>query len=243
MTRLSWDVLKQIWPYISAVTGALAKWPSILKKFPFLTKIWVRATLGAVACCSLGFYAGYLNYERQWVLTDRVEGPLFKFPGKQAPGETWSQWMMDPQQYTKSQAKNLSIQMLKHSDFLYDGIVRPPVVGILSGQDSISHGLHGRTAIAIPKYQIGRFWRFSTARLTVKVSRYEGFPPRISVFVNENPIGEINPADQSLEYRDITFPSRYLDPYNNHIYLEPDYADPRLGSRLMYVDSIQIETY
>ena len=239
------EVLGQV-SLLIAIAGALLELLSrLLKSLSFLDRQWVRYALNATAFASLGFYIGYLHYERRWVLTNHVQGQVYDFDVKQAARKTWCQWMMDAQDISVLKRKGLVIyEQFPWKDFLFEGKGRPKI-GFLSAQDRLHpEEPQGRVAVAIYEYELGRFSMASTGKLTLRTSkRTTGVIPRIAVMVNEHYIGSIKLDDQSTEYA-ISFKSGFLWPSHNYIYLEPSFDEHPSGkSRLLYLDAVDIATY
>ena len=244
MTLPSKELLEQISLLIAIVSGLLALLPRLFKRLSFLHRPVVGYGLSAVALCSLGFYLGYLHYERDWMLVDHVQGRSYDFTEQQGARKYWCQWMMDAQNTSALEKNGLRVyETFPWKDFLYEG-KGAAKVGFLSAQDSHDSGEpHGRVAVAIYDYDLGRFPKSSTARLTIRASKHTPeIPPKIAVVINEKHVGTIDLNQQSTPYT-ITFESRPLDHNRNYIYLEP-YFDkaPSGDSKLLYLDSVDIAT-
>jgi hypothetical protein len=250
MTLPSKEVVVQVSAVVALLSGVLKLLPLLFKRLSFLGKPWARYPLSVVALCSLGFYGGYLYYERRWSLADQVQAQIYDFSVKQAGGKkegnTWCQWMLDAQDTTFLKKNGLVIfEQLSLNDFLYEGKEARPRVGFLSAPDGRLTGEpQGRMAVAIYNYDLGGFPASSAARLVLTASKSTSdAPPRIAVIVNDHQVDTIRPSAGSKEYS-IKFPSRYLSPWNNYIYLQPSFDEMQRGkSKLLYLDSLEITTY
>jgi hypothetical protein len=243
------DVLKH-WELLISIISGILTLASGFVKIRFL-----RYVFGAIFFFSLGFYLSFLHYERNWVLTDNVRGRLYDFKDKQScvpespqhpSTKVWCQWMMD--HYDAGTVRNMSKkllvfeQFLPVGDFLFQGNDQARL-GFLGTDRPHQEEPGGRLALVIFDYESPRFPRDSKAVLRLTAHRgVQAIPPSILIRLNNHRVA-ISTLNESSTTYSIDLEPGYVHQGNNFIYLEPgpDYASHG-ETKLLYVDSIQIET-
>jgi len=243
------EILEQVSLIITIISGLLKLLPLFIKRLSFLRRPSIAYSLSAVALFSLGLFFGYLRYERNWVLADKVQGRPYDFTEQQGNQKYWCQWAMDPQDTSALKRAGLKIYKVftDVGDFIYEGKGRAKV-GYLAANDSHHAGEpQGRLAVAIYDYDLDRLPKSSTAHLTLEISRdTPEFPPQISIDINHDSgrggHGTIDVNDHSTVYT-FTFDSGWLS-RQNYIYLTPYFREPPHGrSKLLYLEKLDIAVY